>query len=91
MIYIVYVGNISQAVFLYSLTHKYCQNTLNNNQLSYEGFRFCYRYFNYFDTFFVMTVLSWIILILSTWNTIRYYRNFDKNVGNKILYKYYNL
>ena len=82
----IYFGNVSQAIILYFITFGYCRSTLDDNGLNElslinGGSLYCYRYDMFFDISIVMTTLSCIILILSTWNTVRCHRNFGKEVG----------
>ena len=79
--YIVYFGNILQIMILYSIVSRYCDSAVGDYEIDGSRLLFCHKYDLLFNVFVFMTVLSWIILILSTWNTIRCHRNFDKNVG----------
>ncbi|RIA92950.1 hypothetical protein C1645_39919 [Glomus cerebriforme] len=79
-IYIVYFGNLFQAVLLYKISTDFCY--LQNPTL-----QFCFKYETLFNSLFGLTVLFWIIIILSTWNTVRCQRNFGKNLGFYLKYE----
>jgi hypothetical protein len=76
MMFILYFGNFFQAIFLYYATTEICYMFRKPYSLQY-----CFRYSMYFNTFWSLSVISWIILILSTWNSIRCQRNFGMNLG----------
>ncbi|CAB4383464.1 unnamed protein product [Rhizophagus irregularis] len=80
MMYIVYFGNIFQATFLYYATKDICYS-------SEKPFSACLKYDAFFNVFCCLTVISWIILILSTWNSIRCQRNFGLHLGQFLKYE----
>ncbi|GES86442.1 hypothetical protein GLOIN_2v1501867 [Rhizophagus clarus] len=83
MMYCLYLGNIFQAIFLYYVTAKYCYESFNTSSLKY-----CSKYSFLFNVFLGLTIITWIILILSTWNSIRCQRNFGKyNIGFFLKYE----
>ncbi|GBC24910.2 uncharacterized protein OCT59_009429 [Rhizophagus irregularis] len=82
MMYIVYFGNIFQAIFLYYATKDVCYSTHKP-----FSFLYCFKYGAFFDVFYSLTVISWIILILSTWNSIRCQRNFGLHLGQFLKYE----
>ncbi|GET59606.1 hypothetical protein GLOIN_2v1501908 [Rhizophagus irregularis DAOM 181602=DAOM 197198] len=51
----------------------------------------CFKYDAFFDVFCSLTVISWITLILSTWNSIRCQRNFGLHLGQFREYCKFNL
>jgi hypothetical protein len=78
MMFVVYVGNIFQAILLYMVSINFC-NTINI-RLGGEYFTYCYKYDAFPGALIVLTVISWVILILSTWNSIRCHKNFGKGL-----------
>ncbi|CAB5362226.1 unnamed protein product [Rhizophagus irregularis] len=76
MLFIVYFGNIFQVILLYFTTIDFCYKTSKPYSLKY-----CFTYGAIFNIYLWTTILSWIILILSTLNTIRCHSNFGKNLG----------
>ncbi|RIA87707.1 hypothetical protein C1645_776671, partial [Glomus cerebriforme] len=80
MIYIVYFGNICQSVMLYRTTTEFCYEKKVNLQ-------YCFRYDAFFNLLFGLSVMAWILLILSSWNTMRCHGNFGKNLGFYLKYE----
>jgi hypothetical protein len=83
MMFALYIGNILQGILLYYMTIDYCYSVDPNDSI-----KACFKYYMFYDSLFALTVLSWVTLILSIWNSIRCQRNFDLNVGfySKLFY-----
>ncbi|CAB4385587.1 unnamed protein product [Rhizophagus irregularis] len=81
LMFILYIGNICQAILLYLGTIDYCHVILH------KSVRYCFKYSPFFDTFFVISVISWILLILSILNSIRCQGNFKKGLGFYLRYE----
>ena len=79
MMFIVYVGNIFQAVLLYIMSIKYCRDMMTTAPPGFHTYQ-CFQYSQFVGVFFILTAITWIILTLSTWNSIRCQRNFGKNL-----------
>ncbi|CAB5381107.1 unnamed protein product [Rhizophagus irregularis] len=75
LMYIVYVGNVIQAIFLYLDLDSHCRRFALIAKLDSPSQ--CFQY----------TCLCWIVLALSTWNTIRCHKNFNKNMSTYITYE----
>src|SRR5581483_7397651 len=86
--FIVHIGNISQGVILYLATISYCYADRDNKQ---KNLQFCFQINPLYDIMFLYTILSWVILILSSLNSIRCQMNFGMNVGKYSMYKLYLL
>ncbi|GES97361.1 hypothetical protein GLOIN_2v1501867 [Rhizophagus clarus] len=82
MMFCLYFGNIFQAIFLYYVTVNFCYVTQKPFSL-----RYCFKYGLIFDIFWSLTIITMIILILSTWNSIRCQRNFGMNLGFYLRYE----
>ena len=76
--FIVYIGNIIQAVLLCMVSINFCNSINIKNGAEY--FTYCLKYDLFPGALIVLTVISWVILILFTWNSIRCHKNFRKNL-----------
>ncbi|CAB4388056.1 unnamed protein product [Rhizophagus irregularis] len=85
LMYIVYVGNVIQAIFLYLDLDSYCRRFALIAKLDSPSQ--CFQYSNIIIMFSLYACLCWIVLALSTWNTIRCHKNFNKNMSTYITYE----
>ncbi|GET01047.1 hypothetical protein GLOIN_2v1648258 [Rhizophagus clarus] len=86
LMYIVYVGNFIQALLLYFDLSSFCRK-LNLNSTKIKTTSQCFNYSISYNTFFLYACLCWILLALSTWNTIRCHRNFNRHMSFYIKYE----
>ncbi|CAB4388058.1 unnamed protein product [Rhizophagus irregularis] len=85
LMYIVYVGNVIQAIFLYLDLESYCKKYAFIKKL--DSPLQCLQYNMVINMFSLYACLCWIVLALSTWNTIRCHKNFNKNMSTYITYE----
>ncbi|GBC45816.2 uncharacterized protein OCT59_013681 [Rhizophagus irregularis] len=83
LMFVVYIGNILQAMLLYFGTIDFCYIRYNRR----KTLQYCLRYDHFFNTFLIMSIISWIILILSTLNSLRCQKNFGKYIGFYLRYE----
>ncbi|CAB4440004.1 unnamed protein product [Rhizophagus irregularis] len=85
MMCIVYVGNITQAILLYFDMASFCKriNVLMNGDHPLQ----CFQYNLPMCAFLIYACLCWIVLALSTWNTIRCHKNFGRHMSHYITYE----
>ncbi|GBC03416.1 hypothetical protein RclHR1_05100012 [Rhizophagus clarus] len=80
MMFVLYFGNIFQAAFL-------CYTTIDFCYLYYRTLSLCFTYGVFFNIYWWTSVLAWVVLFLSTWNSIRCHKNFGKNLGFYLTYE----
>ncbi|CAB4481516.1 unnamed protein product [Rhizophagus irregularis] len=85
LMFIVYVGNVIQAILLYIDLNSYCKRYAFLAKL--DSLSQCFQYNMIFDMFSLYACLCWIVLALSTWNTIRCHINFNRNMSTYITYE----
>ncbi|GES93324.1 hypothetical protein GLOIN_2v1717641 [Rhizophagus clarus] len=87
LMYIVYVGNIVQAILLYLDLSAFCKQLILKSESIIKNTIQCVNYSNTYTTFALYACLCWIVLALSTWNTIRCHRNFNRHMAFYIKYE----
>ncbi|CAB4408178.1 unnamed protein product [Rhizophagus irregularis] len=85
LMFIVYVGNFIQALLLYFDMASFCKQFKSLTKL--DSTLQCFQYNTEICTFLLYACLCWIVLALSTWNTIRCHTNFGKNMSDYITYE----
>ncbi|POG59950.1 hypothetical protein GLOIN_2v1717641 [Rhizophagus irregularis DAOM 181602=DAOM 197198] len=85
LMFIVYVGNFIQALLLYFDMASFCKQFKSLAKL--DSTLQCFQYNTEICTFLLYACLCWIVLALSTWNTIRCHKNFGKNMSDYITYE----
>ncbi|CAB5179194.1 unnamed protein product [Rhizophagus irregularis] len=85
LMFIVYIGNFIQALLLYFDLSSYCKQYSLLFKLDSE--LKCYQYSMQLNMFFLYACLCWVILALSTWNTIRCHKNFNRHMAFYIQYE----
>ncbi|RGB29544.1 hypothetical protein C1646_766477 [Rhizophagus diaphanus] len=78
-------GNFIQALLLYFDMESFCKKfkVLANADSTIQ----CFQYNLPLCAFLIYACLCWIVLALSTWNTIRCHKNFGKNMSDYITYE----
>ncbi|CAB4439959.1 unnamed protein product [Rhizophagus irregularis] len=85
MMCIVYVGNVIQAILLYFDMASFCEKV--NTIIKADHPLQCFQYSMTVCAFLIYACLCWIVLALSTWNTIRCHKNFGRHMSHYITYE----
>ncbi|CAG8717221.1 3891_t:CDS:2 [Rhizophagus irregularis] len=80
-----YARNFIQALLLYFDMASFCKQFKSLAKL--DSTLQCFQYNTEICTFLLYACLCWIVLALSTWNTIRCHKNFGKNMSDYITYE----
>ncbi|PKB97312.1 hypothetical protein RhiirA5_506659 [Rhizophagus irregularis] len=85
LMFIVYIGNFIQALLLYFDMASFCERYNKSVKAKYP--LQCFQYNMPMCAFLLYACLCWIVLALSTWNTIRCHKNFGKFMEFYIQYE----